>query len=107
MEVLRSFYGSIDGVVKSITIDYLPKGFKISEESKGQWALEQIENAARTLSVLEFVLPFKDGGIAIPKVNSLEQYKIEESRQDHDKLERLKDALKLRGAKYAKVQAKL
>ena len=56
---IEYFYGSIEASIRSITIDEFPKGKKVSDEMKGQWALEQIENAARTLGVMPFIEPIK------------------------------------------------
>ena len=104
---LESFYGSIEASIKSISIDEIPKGKKVSDEMKGQWALEQIENAARTLGVLQFIEPIKDGGQEVPVMESIMYYKSAELEADGVRIKRLRDVLPFKHQKLQIAQERL
>ena len=104
IQSLENFYSSVEYAVKSISLDELPRGKKITDDMKGQWALEQIENAARTLMVMDFITPLKDGGSEIPRLESLDHYLKEELQPEAQRLERLKASLPFKLSRYEQAE---
>ena len=72
---LEEFYASSEMSLKNISIDEFPKGIKLTDEAKGQWAIEQFSNAARSLNVLPFIIPLdQEKSREVPFLNNSDFY---------------------------------
>ena len=70
---LEQFYGSSTSMAEVVVEDDL-KTKKASDEVMGQWVLDQFVSFAKTLGVIEFIIPIDQGGREIPDIAPIEEY---------------------------------
>eukprot|EP01034_Spumella_vulgaris_P040114 gene40114-49613_t len=71
---LTQFY--VSGLVSetNVIIEQLKSSEILTDENRGKWALRQLENAARSLSVYPFICPTEKGGLEIPEIEAQDAY---------------------------------
>ena len=69
---------------------------KSSDEMKGQWAIEQFENAATSLGLMKFIKPMSHGGIEIPVIEDIACYFEKELEGEKDTLQHLDSVLPIK-----------
>jgi hypothetical protein len=73
IDELKNFYGMKVSASAVITEDTKPGG--MSDDEAGQWAANQFRKAAKTLHLEEFVIPVEAGGVVIPDIQDLSEYR--------------------------------
>ena len=93
LSALNDFY-----VKSNVTLSLEDNKFrkKSSDETKGQWAIEQFENAATSLGLMKFIKPIGAGGIEIPVIENIECYFIKEIEGEKDTLQHLESVLPIK-----------
>lgn len=81
IESIKDFYTS-STVASNNIISENPK--KLQPELLGQWATERMLQAAKTLNLTKFIIPYEKGGIDIPTQESIECYLNEGYRVNGD-----------------------
>ena len=84
LSALNDFY-----VKSNVTLSVEDNKFrkKSSDEMKGQWAIEQFENAATSLGLMKFIKPMAHGGIEIPVIEDIACYFEKELEGEKDTLQ--------------------
>ena len=92
IECLEKFYG-IKVSNSAVISEELKSTGGVSDEVKGQWAIDQFIKAAKTLNVDSFVEPLESGGKQLPVIQSITEYEKVYLEQKKSLIESMEVAL--------------
>jgi hypothetical protein len=92
IQELRLFYVTGNVSVVQYDVEELPASKKVSEESSGIWATEQMLIAAKALDVEVFILPKDKGGVDLPVVRDQDEYVEVHLKLKKSVIEKLEEA---------------
>jgi len=77
-----------------------------SLDAKGQWAIEQFENAASTFLVKKFIIPLSEGGCALPEIDSIEMYLENALAEESESLMHLESVIPMKKSRMDSLMGK-
>ena len=77
-----------------------------SLDAKGQWAIEQFENAASTFLVKKFIIPLSEGGCELPEIDSIEMYLENALAEESESLMHLESVIPMKKSRMDSLMGK-